>query len=203
MTVQFKIFLYIIIVLSAVVHEYSHGWMAYALGDPTAKRKGRLTLNPLKHLDPFGTVLIPLFLLFFAGGFIGWAKPVPYNPHNLKGKYGSAKVGAAGPGSNFFLALVFGLTVRFISPESAMYVPLIWITYVNIFLGLFNLIPLPPLDGSKLLMNFFPQSRSLKKLGGSMVGVLIAVGLAMLILPTLSNLVYTLIVGHQFLGLTF
>lgn len=203
MTVQFKIFLYIIIVLSAVVHEYSHGWMAYALGDPTAKREGRLTLNPLKHLDPFGTVLVPLFLLFFAGGFIGWAKPVPYNPHNLKGKYGSAKVGAAGPGSNFFLALVFGLTVRFISPETAMYVPLIWITYVNIFLGLFNLIPLPPLDGSKLLMNFFPQSRSLKKLGGSMVGVLIAVGLAMLILPTLSNLVYTLIVGHQFLGLTF
>lgn len=203
MSVQFKIFLYIIIVLSAVVHEYSHGWMAYALGDPTAKREGRLTLNPLKHLDPFGTVLVPLFLLFFAGGFIGWAKPVPYNPHNLKGKYGSAKVGAAGPGSNFFLALVFGLTVRFISPETAMYVPLIWITYVNIFLGLFNLIPLPPLDGSKLLMNFFPQSRSLKKLGGSMVGVLIAVGLAMLILPTLSNLVYTLIVGHQFLGLTF
>ncbi|MEF8847107.1 MAG: site-2 protease family protein [Candidatus Paceibacterota bacterium] len=203
MSIQFKIFLYIIIVLSAVVHEYSHGWMAHLLGDPTAKREGRLTLNPLKHIDPFGTVLVPLFLLFFAGGFIGWAKPVPYNPYNLKGKYGSAKVGASGPGSNFFLALVFGLTVRFLSPESAMYIPFIWITYVNIFLGLFNLIPLPPLDGSKLLMDFFPRSRSLKKIGGSMAGVLIAVGLAILILPTLSNLVYTLIVGHQFLGLTF
>ncbi len=203
MTVQFKIFLYIIIVLSAVVHEYSHGWMANVLGDPTAKREGRLTLNPIKHLDPMGTVIVPLFLLFFAGGFIGWAKPVPYNPYNLKGKHGSAKVGAAGPGSNFFLALVFGITTRFISPESAMYIPLIWITYVNIFLGLFNLIPLPPLDGSKLLMDFFPQTRWLRQLGGSMIGIIIAVGLAIVILPHLSQFIYSLIVGHQFLYLTF
>ncbi len=107
MTVQFKIFLYIIIVLSAVVHEYSHGWMANALGDPTAKREGRLTLNPIKHLDPMGTVIVPLFLLFFAGGFIGWAKPVPYNPYNLKGKHGSAKVGADRSGFKF----LFGFSI--------------------------------------------------------------------------------------------
>lgn len=192
-----------IIVLSAVVHEYSHGWMANFLGDPTAKREGRLTLNPLKHLDPMGTVIVPLFLLFFANGFIGWAKPVPYNPYNLKGKYGSSKVGVAGPGSNFLLALIFGLTVRFISPDSTFYVPLIWITYVNIFLGLFNLIPIPPLDGSKLLMDFFPRTKQLKAIGGSMIGVLVAVGLAILILPMLSQGVYSLIVGHPFLGLTF
>lgn len=192
---QFKIFLYVIIVLSAVVHEYSHGWMANFLGDPTAKREGRLTLNPLKHLDPIGTVALPLFLLLTGVGFIGWAKPVPYNPYNLKGKHGSAKVGAAGPGSNFLLALIFGLSLRFISPQGAIYLPLMLITYVNIFLGLFNLIPLPPLDGSKLLMSFFPQARKLKQLGGSMIGVIIAVGLAIVILRPLSNLVYTLIVG--------
>lgn len=203
MNIQFKIFLYIIIVLSAVVHEYSHGWMANFLGDPTAKREGRLTLNPLKHVDPLGTVIIPLFLLLSGVGFIGWAKPVPYNPYNLKGKYGSAKVGAAGPGSNFLLALIFGISTRFLSPESAMYIPLAWITYINIFLGLFNLIPLPPLDGSKLLMDFFPQTKQLKQLGKSMIGVVIAIGLAIMILPTLSGWLYTLIVGRPFLSLTF
>ena len=93
-----KLFLYIVIVFSATFHEYAHGFIAYKLGDSTAKDAGRLTLNPFAHIDLMGTVIIPLFLLFYGGVFLGWAKPVPYNPYNLKDqKYGSLKVGIAGP----------------------------------------------------------------------------------------------------------
>src|SRR3989344_8703448 len=120
-SLEFKFFLYFLIVFSAVFHEYLHAWMANYLGDPTAKYAGRLTLNPLKHLDPLWTVFIPLMLLFFFGGFIGAAKPVPYSPHNLRDqKYGSIKVGLAGPFSNFFLALIFGLFFPF-SPFPAIF----------------------------------------------------------------------------------
>src|SRR3989344_8193335 len=102
------IFPIIILLLSVVFHEVSHGFVAYFLGDPTAKLAGRLTLNPLKHLDPIGSVLVPL-LTYSAGGFIfGWAKPVPYNPYNLKaGRWGPALVGVAGPGGPLLLARLF------------------------------------------------------------------------------------------------
>ena len=201
---EFKFFLYIIIVFSAVFHEYCHGWMANFLGDPTAKYAGRLTLNPLRHLDPLGTVIIPLFLLFFFGGFIGWAKPVPYNPFNLRDKkYGSAKVGLAGPASNFIIALFFSLVLRFVPVQDFLYLALTWIVYVNIFLGLFNLIPIPPLDGSKLLMDFFPGSRVLAALEYSFIGIFLAIALAMMFLPFLSSLIYYLFVGTPFLSLAF
>jgi len=204
MSVEFKIFLYVVIVLSAVFHEYCHGWTASFLGDPTPERAGRLTLNPLKHVDPVGTVIVPLFLLFFVGGFIGWAKPVPYNPYNLDDqKYGSTKVGLAGPVSNFFLALLFGLALRFLSLSGNLTMLFTWIVYVNIFLGLFNLIPIPPLDGSKLLMDFFPRSKALKVLNQSFVGIFLAIGIAIIILPIISTSLYYMIVGQQFMGLTF
>lgn len=203
-SIGFKLFLYVVVVISAVFHEFCHGWMANYLGDPTAKYAGRLTLNPLKHLDPMGTVIIPLFLLFFLGGFIGWAKPVPYNPFNLRDqKYGSAKVGAAGPGANFLIALIVGLILRFLPMGIVFQIPLVWIVYVNIFLGLFNLIPIPPLDGSKLLMDFFPQSRILQIFERSFIGIFLAIILAIMFLPSLSSLVYYLIVGAPFPGLTF
>jgi Zn-dependent protease len=201
---DFKIFLYIVVVISAVFHEYSHGWMANYLGDPTAKYAGRLTLNPLKHLDPIGTVIMPLFLLFFLGGFIGWAKPVPYNPYNLRDqKYGSAKVGAAGPGANFLIALIIGLFLRFFPPGGFLYLALTWIVYINIFLGLFNLIPIPPLDGSKLLMDFFPQSKALQVLEQSFIGIFLAIALAIMFLPYLSSFIYYFITGSPFSGLAF
>lgn len=204
MSVEFKLFLYAVVVLSAVFHEYCHGWMAYYLGDPTAERAGRLTLNPLKHLDPMGTVIIPLFLLFFAGGFIGWAKPVPYNPYNLRDqKYGSAKVGVAGPSANFILALIFGLTLRFFPLASNIETLLVWIVYINLFLGLFNLIPIPPLDGSKLLMDFFPGTKGLQWLGGSLIGIFVAILIAITFIPYIASFLYLLIVGAPFLGLTF
>ena len=113
------VFLIIILIFSIVIHEVSHGAMANYLGDPTAKYAGRLTLNPLRHLDPIGSVILPLFLILMAkltggGIIIGWAKPVPINPYNFRDqKYGSAKVALAGPAANLIIGLVFGLALRF------------------------------------------------------------------------------------------
>src|SRR3989344_1114043 len=187
-SLEFKFFLYFLIVFSAVFHEYLHAWMANYLGDTTAKYAGRLTLNPLKHLDPMWTVFIPLVLLFFFGGFIGAAKPVPYNPYNLKDqKYGSIKVGLAGPGANFFIALIFGLFLRFAPLPAILYLLFSWIVYINIFLGLFNLLPVPPLDGSKLLFYFFPASRTLQFLEYSFLGIFLAITVAFMFLPFLAS----------------
>ncbi|MBI2120305.1 MAG: site-2 protease family protein [Parcubacteria group bacterium] len=154
------IFSIAILILSVVVHEVSHGFMANILGDGTARHAGRLTLNPLKHLDPVGSFFIPL-LTYFAGGFIfGWAKPVPYNPHNLRDqRWGDAKVAAAGPFSNLLLAVVFGLILRFgggLLDYSAAAQILQLIIYLNLILAVFNLVPIPPLDGSKILFSILP-----------------------------------------------
>lgn len=145
---------------SVVIHEVSHGAVAYSLGDPTAKNLGRLTLNPIKHLDMFGSVLLPL-ISFMLGGFIfGYAKPVPYNPLNLQDrKYGPAKVALAGPASNIALAVLFGLTLRFLPDVfSSSLVPELLgvVVMLNLFLAIFNLFPIPPLDGHWLLMTFLP-----------------------------------------------
>ena len=106
----------LVLVFSAVIHEYAHGWMAFRLGDDTAKKEGRLTLNPLVHLDWFGSIILPLlFIITKANFFLAWAKPVPYNPYNLRDKkYGELKVALAGPASNILLALFFGLVARFL-----------------------------------------------------------------------------------------
>ena len=204
--ISLKFFLYIIIVLSAVFHEYAHAWSAYRLGDTTAKDAGRLTLNPFVHLDLMGTVLIPLFLLFTSGIFIGWAKPVPYNPYNLKDqRYGSLKVGAAGPSANLMIALVLGLFLRFfggsivvsdvIAPVFLQFLALI--VYINIFLALFNLIPMPPLDGSKIFMDLFPrQWRYFEQFG--FLGIFIALFLAFFFLPPVAQVIFKIITGQGF-----
>jgi len=149
----------VILILSVVVHEVSHGYAAQALGDPTARLAGRLTLNPLKHLDPIGSIVVPL-ITWFSGGFIfGWAKPVPYNPYNLrKGKWSEAYVALAGPLSNIALATVFGLLIRFGGGAFSGTVLTVFATIVliNIILAIFNLIPVPPLDGSKVLFAALP-----------------------------------------------
>lgn len=200
-----KIFLYIIIVVSAVFHEFAHGWSAYRLGDPTAKNAGRLTLNPLAHLDPFGTVILPLFLLFTSGIFLGWAKPVPYNPYNLRDqKYGSLKVGIAGPAANLIIALILGLFLRFSGYFIAVGVfPYVFfqflalIVYINIFLALFNLLPFPPLDGSKVFADLFPkQWRFFEKIG--FIGIFLSLILAFFILPPIANFVFWIITGAGF-----
>ena len=154
------IFSILVLVLSVVVHEVAHGWAAYFLGDPTAKLAGRLTLNPLSHLDPIGSFFVPLLLFMTQSPIIfGWAKPVPYNPYNLQaGRWGPALVGVAGPVANLFLAGVFSIVVRL----TFGLVPLafsqlaITIVLINLGLALFNLIPVPPLDGSKILFALIP-----------------------------------------------
>lgn len=143
--------------MSVVIHEVSHGYAANFLGDRTAEYEGRLTLNPAKHLDFFGSFLVP-FISYTLGGFIiGWAKPVPFNPYNLSNKkWGEAIVAAAGPLSNIFIALVFGLAIRFIPLSQSFSSIFQIIVFINILLAIFNLVPIPPLDGSKILFSFLP-----------------------------------------------
>lgn len=161
----FLIFQLAILLMSIVIHEFSHGWMAYQLGDTTAKDYGRLTLNPIKHLDLWGSFIVPLtiYVLSYGRAVFGWAKPVPYNPYNLRDRrYGSAKVAIAGPGSNLLVALVFGLMVRVMPTNSVILANLAqlfsFIVLINIVLAVFNLVPIPPLDGSKILFTFLPRS---------------------------------------------
>jgi len=158
-----------ILLMSVVIHEVSHGIVALWQGDPTAKLMGRLTLNPIKHLDVWGSFLVPLMLFVFSGGnyLFGWAKPVPYNPYNLRNqKWGAAMVGAAGPISNFVIAIVFGIALRFFPVASDLafmqnlFQVFIIIVMINILLGVFNLMPIPPLDGSKLLFSILPPHMS-------------------------------------------
>ncbi len=151
--------LIVILVISVVVHEVAHGVMAYWLGDPTAKLAGRLTLNPIPHIDPIGSVILPAFLAIMSSGqfVVGWAKPVPYNPYNLKvGKWGPAYVAAAGPISNLLLAGIFGLILRFGLISGPGLIIVGEIILINIVLAVFNLVPIPPLDGSKLLFSALP-----------------------------------------------
>ena len=158
------LFTVVLLIVSIILHEVSHGFAAYALGDPTAKNAGRLTLNPLPHIDLVGSVLIPAFLVLTSAGFLfGWAKPVPYNPLNLKNqRFGEGLVAIAGPAMNIFIALVFSLVIRFGStlPETFISLAAI-VVLINLFLGLFNLIPIPPLDGYTVLRSILPYKFSL------------------------------------------
>jgi Zn-dependent protease len=160
------IFYIIILVMSIVIHEVSHGFMAEYFGDETAREAGRLTLNPIPHIDIFGSILLPAILILTHAGFLfGWAKPVPYNPNNLNNrKWGTIAVAGAGVLANFLIAIVFGILIRFapyILPGSLLtanfYFILSVIVMVNLALGIFNLVPIPPLDGSKILFSFLPE----------------------------------------------
>jgi len=197
------LFLIAILIFSIVIHEVSHGAAANYLGDPTAKYAGRLTLNPIKHLDPIGSILVPLFLVLMRSPFlIGWAKPVPINPYNFKDqKYGSAKVALAGPGSNLIVALVFGLTLRFF-PEIAATPGLTlifgYIVFINILLAIFNLLPVPPLDGSHILFTFLPPGFEKLKIFLSQFGIFILVFFIFFLFRyvlLIINLIFNFIVG--------
>ena len=155
-----------ILIFSVVIHEVSHGYAALALGDKTAQYAGRLTLNPLKHVDLFGSILLPVMSWILGGIIFGWAKPVPYNQYNLKNqKWGPALVGAAGPAANFSLALFFGLLLRFLPSFAGTISGLFLLNFmtiasmvalINLVLAVFNLVPVPPLDGSKILFAVLP-----------------------------------------------
>ena len=203
------LFLILILIFSIVIHEVSHGAMANYLGDPTAKYAGRLTLNPLKHLDPFGSVILPIVLILLSklsgGGIIfGWAKPVPVNPFNFRDqKYGSAKVALAGPLSNFAIALIFGLALRFfptISFLPGFGLMFSYIVYINLLLGIFNLLPIPPLDGSHILFTFLPPKFENLKIFMSQFGLFILLFIIFFFFPLLVSIInwlFALIVGSS------
>jgi Zn-dependent protease len=158
-----------VLIFSVMVHEVSHGLMAESLGDPTARQAGRITLNPLKHIDPFGSLLLPALLVFTHSPVVlGWAKPVPYDPRHLPNpKTAAGKIAAAGPLSNFLLAAVFGIFVRLamaagVSANLVTFFAIVVI--INLALGIFNLIPIPPLDGSKVLFAFLPGTQGTYRL---------------------------------------
>ena len=156
------IFYIAVLIMSVVIHEVSHGYAALYWGDQTARLAGRLTLNPLKHLDPVGSVLIPLILVITKAGIIfGWARPVPYNPNNLRNqKWGTLSVAAAGILANLLVAVVFSVLLRaayaFDLASPAFYSIATIIVLLNIVLAVFNLVPIPPLDGSKILFSLLP-----------------------------------------------
>ena len=188
-----------ILILSIIIHEVAHGVAANWLGDPTAKYAGRLTLNPIPHIDPVGSVVLP-FLTYFSGGFIfGWAKPVPYNPFNLTDqRWGELKVALAGPASNIALALVFGSLIRFLPLSQSFTTIFGLIVLVNLSLAIFNLIPIPPLDGSKILFAFLPLSmmhiRYFLERFGFLLVILFVIFLGGIISPIISTL-FTLFTG--------
>jgi Zn-dependent protease len=159
------IFTVVVLIISVILHEVAHGWAANALGDPTAKLQGRLTLNPIKHVDPVGSILIPAVLVLTNSSFLfGWAKPVPYNPYNLKNqRWGEAIVGIAGVATNLLLAVIFAVLARFAFAEGmdAFGSLASLVVLVNLSLGLFNLVPIPPLDGFTVLRGILPYRASL------------------------------------------
>ncbi len=148
----------IVLVMSIVIHELSHGYVAELLGDPTPRMQGRLTLNPIKHMELFGSVIVPI-LTAMSGFPFGWAKPVEWNPYNIKNRRtGELFISLAGPVSNLLIAIVFGMIIRFgFGSLSESFIAIsAYIVFINIALAIFNLVPIPPLDGSKVLFFFLP-----------------------------------------------
>jgi Zn-dependent protease len=150
---------FVALLFAITVHEFAHGWIAYKLGDPTAKYMGRLTLNPLAHIDPFGTIILPLLLVMINIPPIGWAKPVPVDFLSLKNpKRDMFWVGIAGPAANFLLAFLLSLVLKAFPylGEGIIGQILFFAIIINVILGVFNLIPIPPLDGSRIVSAFLP-----------------------------------------------
>lgn len=208
------IFIILIYFFSIVVHEIAHGFMAYALGDPTAKDAGRLTLNPASHIDPFGTVILPLVMaipaLFGARPMIfGWARPVPFNPSYFKNiRLGVILVSIAGVAANFSIAFIFAMLLRYglpnlsgeVSVQFIQNLSFIFSTIViaNLVLGIFNLFPIPPLDGSKILFSLLPRGTEGLQIALERFGIFILLGLIFLAPGLLSLLVtraFLLLVG--------
>ncbi|MDD3711266.1 MAG: site-2 protease family protein [Patescibacteria group bacterium] len=199
----------VILIFSIILHEYGHAWMANKLGDSTAKDLGRLTLNPIPHIDLFGSIILPLFFVLSGSNFLlAWAKPVPYNPFNIRDKkYGDLKVAVSGPGTNIIVAIFFGLLARFLPIASnikanllsaylqgdfsfisaiisgnilnVIFLMAIIFCFLNLLLAIFNLIPVPPLDGSKIILNFLPPRLKFKFLSIERYGLFLILFLLM------------------------
>ena len=192
----------LILIISIILHEIAHGWVAYILGDPTAKLAGRLTLNPVKHVDFLGSIIIP-FILVITGSSIlfGWAKPVPYNPYNLSSRQQEALVAGAGSFVNVLLALIFGLSTRFFDLPSGIEELFLLIVIINLFLAVINMLPIPPLDGSKVLKALLPfkmsaaldqMFRGLESKLGVLGMIFLAIIILILLLEPLVSFIYYL-----------
>ncbi|MDO8553129.1 MAG: site-2 protease family protein [bacterium] len=195
------VFLVAIIMFSAVIHELMHGVAANKLGDPTARLMGRLTLNPIVHLDMFGSILLPIVLTLTNSPILfGWAKPIPYNPYNLRpGRFSEAIVAAAGPVSNLVIALVGGVIIRTGTLAAGQNDVVFLIVVVNVMLFLFNLMPIPPLDGSKVLSALLPRSLAIgydqwrnRMESNPFMGMGIVLVIILLLGGAFGNLVYSL-----------
>ena len=152
-----------LLIIAITAHEFAHGWVAYKLGDNTAKFSGRLTLNPFAHIDPIGTIILPFFLYITTGFIFGWAKPVPINYWALRNpKKDIIWVGASGPVANFIFALALTLLVRLLPLSANLSNLIVQLITINVLLGVFNLIPIPPLDGSRILSGLLPRELSLR-----------------------------------------
>ena len=198
------LFYFIVIIPSAIIHEYAHGWMAYQLGDPTAKYAGRLTIDPRAHIDKWGTIILPIgltILNMITGGsfFFAYAKPVPFNPYNLKNqKWGPALVAVAGPLANLLLATCFAILFRLMSGSLfAEFFAII--VSANIGLMVFNLLPIPPLDGSKILFAVLPDSaqqiRVFLERYGFFILMFFILYLPGIISPIVGNIIKLLLIG--------
>jgi Zn-dependent protease len=181
------------LLFAMVLHEYAHGWVADKCGDSTAKTQGRLTINPMAHIDPFGTIIVPLLCLMLPGSFLlGWAKPIPVDPRNMRQpRRDMALVAAAGPGMNFllavgsaaFLSVLLSIDPSLLSedPQGIFLLPLavmaFYSVFVNVFLGVFNLMPIPPLDGGRIMVSLLPPRPALALARLEPYGMMILVGL--------------------------
>jgi Zn-dependent protease len=192
----------IVLLFSVIVHEVAHGYVALLNGDPTAKMLGRITLNPAPHIDPVGTIILPLLLLITHAGIIfGWAKPVPVNPLNYRNyKWGEFAVSAAGPMSNLALALLFSFLVRLGFENPGLMQMAYFGVSINIFLALFNLIPIPPLDGSHILSLLLPRDLArmydyLQPVGFILILILFYTGIMGVILMPLYRRIALIMLG--------
>ena len=192
-----------IFLMSVIAHEVSHGVVALALGDSTAKYAGRLTLNPIKHMDPFGSVVLPILSHFTFGFAFGYALPVPYNPYNLRNQqWGPALVAVAGPLTNIVLAVIMAGVYRLL-PDAGGFVAvyadvLTYVILVNLWLAIFNLVPIPPLDGSKLLLAALPYRYHAWFHSLEMYGMFLVLGFVFFFSSYLFPLLYgamTLLIG--------
>ena len=197
------IFPFLIIIYSIILHEIAHGYAAYIQGDQTAARAGRLTLNPIPHIDPVGSLLVPFLAFFSFGTFFGWAKPVPYNQYNIQSNLGVAFIASAGILTNLLLALIAGIAFKVLAMQGLLTAELGSAIYtiisINVSLAFFNLIPIPPFDGMAILEALFPKINITRNYSYNplyMIGaILIASVLYGMFMPSILGFIRMVLIG--------